>query len=36
LEDAFDPLADEEQVECGWGWMLDSPLTLPPVNDSTE
>jgi prevent-host-death family protein len=34
-EDAFDPMTDEELVECGWGWMLDAPL-VPPTSESTE
>ncbi|MGD0858957.1 MAG: type II toxin-antitoxin system prevent-host-death family antitoxin [Terracidiphilus sp.] len=34
-EDAFDPMTDEELVECGWGWMLDAPLVSPP-SESTE
>lgn len=31
-EDAFDPMTDEELIECGWGWMLDAPL----VSESSE
>jgi|ERR1017187_3493419 prevent-host-death family protein len=34
-EDAFDPMTDEELVECGWRWMLDSPL-VPPASESEE
>ncbi|MGA3079975.1 MAG: type II toxin-antitoxin system prevent-host-death family antitoxin [Terracidiphilus sp.] len=34
-EDAFEPMTDEELVECGWGWMLDAPL-VPPPSESTE
>ena len=34
-EDAFDPMTDQELVECGWGWMLDAPL-VPPPSESTE
>jgi prevent-host-death family protein len=34
-EDAFDPMTDEELVECGWGWMLDAPLVSQP-SESTE
>jgi hypothetical protein len=30
-EDAFDPMTDEELVECGLGYMLDVPLIPPPV-----
>ena len=30
-EDAFDPMTDEELVECGLGYMLDAPLVLPPA-----
>jgi len=29
-EDAFDPMTDEELVECGLGYMLDAPLVQPP------
>ena len=28
-EDAFDPMTDEELVECGLGYMLDAPLVQP-------
>jgi prevent-host-death family protein len=34
-DDAFDPMTDEELVECGWGWMLDAPL-VPPPSESSE
>jgi prevent-host-death family protein len=34
-DDAFDPMTDEELVECGWGWMLDAPL-VPPPSEPTE
>ena len=34
-EDAFDPMTDEELVECGLGYMLDVPL-IPPPSESTE
>jgi prevent-host-death family protein len=34
-EDAFDPMTDEELVECGWGWMLDAPL-VPPASEPEE
>jgi hypothetical protein len=30
-EDAFDPMTDEELVECGWGYMQDAPLVAPPA-----
>jgi len=33
---AFDPMTDEELVECGWRWMLDTQLIQSPVNDSTK
>jgi hypothetical protein len=33
-EDAFDPLKDEELVECGWDYMLDTPL-IPPYRQLT-
>jgi prevent-host-death family protein len=29
-DDAFDPMTDEELVECGLGYMLDAPLVPPP------
>ncbi len=29
-EDAFDPMSDDELVECGLGYMLDAPLVQPP------
>ncbi|MGD0829560.1 MAG: type II toxin-antitoxin system prevent-host-death family antitoxin [Terracidiphilus sp.] len=29
-ENAFDPMTDEELVDCGWGWMLDAPLVPSP------
>jgi prevent-host-death family protein len=29
-DDAFDPMTDEELVECGLGYMLDTPLVPPP------
>jgi prevent-host-death family protein len=32
-EDAFDPMTDEELIECGLGYILDAPLVTPP--DST-
>jgi prevent-host-death family protein len=35
-EDAFDPMTDEELVECGWGWMLDAPLVSPPSEPTEE
>jgi prevent-host-death family protein len=34
-EDAFDPMTDQELVECGWGWMLDAPL-IPPTIETAE
>jgi prevent-host-death family protein len=34
-ENAFDPMTDEELVDCGWGWMLDAPL-VPPSSESSE
>jgi prevent-host-death family protein len=30
-EDAFDPMTDEELVECGLGYMLDVPLIPLPI-----
>lgn len=35
-EDAFDPMTDEELVECGWGWMLDAPLEPVPSESSEQ
>ena len=33
-DSAFDPMTDEELVECGWGWMLDAPVVPPsPLAD---
>jgi prevent-host-death family protein len=29
--DAFDPMTDEELIECGLGYMLDAPLVPPPT-----
>lgn len=29
-EDAFDPMTDQELIECGLGYMLDAPLEPPP------
>jgi prevent-host-death family protein len=29
IEDAFDPMTDEELMECGLGYMLDAPLVQP-------
>ena len=34
-KDAFDPMTDEELVECGLGYMLDVPL-IPLPSESTE
>ena len=34
-EDAFDPMTDDELLECGWGWMLDAPL-VPPAPEPAE
>ena len=28
--DAFDPMSDEELIECGLGYMLDAPLVPAP------
>ncbi|MGA2169708.1 MAG: type II toxin-antitoxin system prevent-host-death family antitoxin [Terracidiphilus sp.] len=35
-EDAFDPMTDEELVECGLGYMLDAPFVLPPVGSPNK
>jgi len=29
-EDAFNPMTDAELIECGLGYMLDTPLVPPP------
>jgi prevent-host-death family protein len=29
-EDAFDPMTDQELMDCGLGYMLDAPLVPPP------
>jgi len=28
-EGAFDPMTDEELIECGLGYMVDAPLVAP-------
>jgi len=28
-EGAFDPMTDEELIECGWGYMVEPPLIQP-------
>jgi prevent-host-death family protein len=33
--DAFDPMTDEELIECGLGYMLDVPL-VPPSDSISE
>lgn len=32
-EDAFNPMTDEELIECGLGYMLDTPLVPPPESN---
>ena len=27
---AFDPMTDEELIECGWGYMVGAELVKPP------
>jgi prevent-host-death family protein len=29
-DDAFDPMTDEELIQCGMGYMLDGDLVPPP------
>ena len=29
-DDAFDPMSDDELRACGFGYMLDAPLAMPP------
>lgn len=29
-DDAFDPMTDEELIQCGFGYMLDAPLVPAP------
>jgi len=35
-EDAFDPMTDQELIDCGWGYMLDAPLIASPEPKSSE
>ena len=35
-EDAFDPMADQELIESGPGYMLDAPLVPPPTPSSDK
>jgi len=28
-DDAFDPMTDEELIQCGLGYLLDAPLVAP-------
>jgi prevent-host-death family protein len=35
-ENAFDPMTDEELVECGLGYMLDAPLVQPQETTSSK
>ena len=28
-EDAFDPMTDQEMIDCGWGYMVEAPLATP-------
>jgi len=32
--DAFDPMTDEELIQCGLEYMLDTPLVPPPTESS--
>ena len=39
--DAFEPMSEEELIECGLGYMLDAPLVsasapIPPVEATQE
>ena len=29
-DDAFDPMSDEELIQCGLGYLVDIPLVPPP------
>jgi prevent-host-death family protein len=35
-EDAFDPMTDQELVECGLGYVLDAPLVAPPESPAVK
>jgi prevent-host-death family protein len=35
-DDAFDPMTDEELIQCGLGYMLDAPLVPAPEKAKPE
>ncbi len=35
-DDAFDPMTDEELIQCGLGYLLDVPLVSPPDKSSQK
>jgi prevent-host-death family protein len=35
-DDAFDPMTDEELIQCGLGYMLDAPLVPAPEKTKPE
>ena len=34
--DAFDPMTDEELIQCGLGYLLDAPLVPKPGDSNRE
>jgi prevent-host-death family protein len=35
-DDAFDPMTDEELIQCGLGYLLDAPLVPKPEESNRE
>jgi prevent-host-death family protein len=35
-DDAFDPMTDEELIQCGLGYLLDAPLVPKPGESNRE
>lgn len=35
-DDAFDPMTDEQLIQCGLGYLLDAPLVSAPVNPESK
>src|SRR5580658_5055901 len=35
-DDAFDPMSDEELIQCGLGYLVDVPLVAPPLTKPGE
>ena len=35
-DDVFDPMTDEELIQCGLGYMLDAPLVPAPERPKDE